>query len=100
MDRERVDAHKERMLAETRACRLRELREDAAEGMTRHYRQAVMQAAIRINAEPQAKLGRMDVSKTALFNEAFSLNPPKPDAARLRPASDDGSKTYENFPRP
>ena len=29
VDRERVDAHKERMLAETRAYRLRELREDA-----------------------------------------------------------------------
>ena len=29
VDRERVDAHKERMLAETRANRLRELREDA-----------------------------------------------------------------------
>lgn len=31
-----------------------------------------MQTAIRINVETQAKLGRMDVSETALFNEAFS----------------------------
>lgn len=66
---------------------------------TGHYHQAVMQAAIRINAETQAKLGRMDVSETALFNEAFSLNPPKDDAARLRLAQDDSSKTYENLHR-
>jgi hypothetical protein len=66
---------------------------------TRHYHQAVMQAAIRINAESQAKLGRMDVSETALFNEAFSLSDPKPGAARLRLAKDDGSKTYENLHR-
>lgn len=64
-----------------------------------HYHQAVMQAAIRINAETQAKLRRMDVSETALFNEAFSLSQPKPGAARLRLAKDDGSKTYENLHR-
>jgi Protein of unknown function (Hypoth_ymh) len=66
---------------------------------TSHYHQAVMQAAIRINAETQAKLGRMDVSETALFNEAFSLGDPKPGASRLRLAEDDGSKTYENLHR-
>lgn len=58
-----------------------------------------MQTAIRINVETQAKLGRMDVSETALFNEAFSLNATKPDAPRLRLAEDDGSKTYENLHR-
>lgn len=66
---------------------------------TGHYHQAVMQAAIRINAETQAKLGRMDVSETALFNEAFSLNAPKDGAPRLRLAEDDGGKTYENLHR-
>lgn len=66
---------------------------------TGHYHQAVMQAAIRINAETQAKLGRMDVSETALFNEAFSLSDPKPGAPRLRLAKDDGSKTYESLHR-
>lgn len=66
---------------------------------TGHYHQAVMQAAIRINAETQAKLGRMDVSETALFNEAFSLSGPKDDAPRLRLADDDGGKTYENLHR-
>ncbi|UAL30700.1 TIGR02391 family protein [Nocardioides rotundus] len=66
---------------------------------TGHYHQAVMQAAIRVNAETQAKLSRMDVSETALFNEAFSLNDPKGDAPRLRLMEDDGSKTYENLHR-
>ena len=55
-----------------------------------------MQAAIRINAEAQAKLDRRDASETALFNQAFSLDPPGPDAARLRLSEHDGSKTYEN----
>lgn len=66
---------------------------------TGHYHQAVMQAAIRVNAETQAKLGRMDVSEVALFNEAFSLSEPKDGAARLRVAQDDGGKTYENLHR-
>ncbi|MFD6698315.1 MULTISPECIES: TIGR02391 family protein [unclassified Microbacterium] len=66
---------------------------------TGHFHQAVMQAAIRVNAETQAKVGRMDVSETALFNEAFSLSEPKDGAARLRLAQDDGSKTYENLHR-
>ena len=66
---------------------------------TGHYHQAVMQAAMRINSETQAKLGRMDVSEVALFNEAFSSSDPKPGASRLRLAEDDGSKTYENLHR-
>lgn len=63
------------------------------------HHQAVMQAAIRINAETQAKLGRVDLSEVALFNEAFSLSEPKPCAARLRLGEDDGSKTFENLHR-
>lgn len=66
---------------------------------TGHYHQAVMQAAIRINAETQAKLGRMDVSEVALFNDAFSLDAPKDGAPRLRLAKDDGGKTYQNLHR-
>ena len=66
---------------------------------TSHYHQAVMQAAIRINAETQAKLGRMDISETDLFNQAFSLKDPEPGASRLRLADNDGSKTYENLHR-
>jgi len=63
------------------------------------YHQAVMQAAIRINAETQAKLGRVDISETALFNEAFSLSEPKDGASRLRLAEKDGGKTIENLQR-
>lgn len=63
------------------------------------HHQAVLQAAIRINTETQAKLGRLDVSETALFNEAFSLSEPKEGAARLRLADSDASKTYENLHR-
>lgn len=66
---------------------------------TGHYHQAVMQAAIRINAETQAKLSRMDLSETALFNEAFSLDAPKVGTPRLRLAKDDGGKTYQNLHR-
>ncbi|GAA3819359.1 TIGR02391 family protein [Cellulomonas soli] len=66
---------------------------------TGHYHQAVMQAAIRINAETQAKLGRMDVSETDLFNQAFSLSAPTTDVPRLRLMDDDGSKTYKNVHR-
>jgi hypothetical protein len=66
---------------------------------TGHYHQAVMQAAIRINAETQAKLARMDVSEVALFNEGFSPDPPKPGVSRLRLMTDDGSRTYQNLHR-
>lgn len=62
---------------------------------TGHFAQAVMQAAIRVNAETQAKVGRMDVSETELFNQVFSLDQPKPGAPRLRIVPDDGSTTYK-----
>lgn len=64
-----------------------------------HYHQAVMQAAMSVNAETQAKLSRRDVSETALFNEAFSIKDPKRGAPRLRLMEDDGSKTFENLHR-
>lgn len=56
-----------------------------------------MQAAIRVNFETQSKLGRTDVSEVDLFNQAFSLDAPKPGAPRLRLAVDDGGKTYKNL---
>lgn len=66
---------------------------------TEHYGQAVTQAAIRVNTEAQAKLGRRDVSETDLFNQAFSLDDPKDGAPRLRLMEDDGSKTYQSIHR-
>jgi len=44
---------------------------------TKHFSQAVSQAAIRVNAETQAKVGRRDITETALFNQVFSLDEPK-----------------------
>lgn len=64
-----------------------------------HFHQAVMQAAIRVNFETQSKLGRMDASEVDLFNQAFSLEAPKPGAPRLRLVKNDGGKTYENLHR-
>ncbi|WP_030274468.1 TIGR02391 family protein [Micromonospora globosa] len=66
---------------------------------TKHFRQAVSQAAIQVNAETQAKIGRRDISETDLFNQAFSLDPPKSSAPRLRVMVDDGSKTYQSLHR-
>jgi hypothetical protein len=66
---------------------------------TGHFAQAVGQAAIRINAEAQAKLGRRDISETDLFNQGFSLDAPKAGAPRFRLMENDGSKTYESLHR-
>lgn len=66
---------------------------------TGHFHQAVMQAAIRVNAETQNKVGRKDVSETKLFNEVFSLESPKVGAPRLRLMKDDSSDTYKNLHR-
>lgn len=71
----------------------------AAYWRTGHYHQAVMQAAMRINAEAQAKVGRRDISETDLFNQAFSLDAPKANAPRLRLVADDGGKTFQNLHR-
>lgn len=66
---------------------------------TKHYSQAVTQAAIRVNAETQAKVERRDISETDLFNQVFSLDAPKVGAPRLRLMPDNGSKTYQSVHR-
>jgi Protein of unknown function (Hypoth_ymh) len=66
---------------------------------TKHFSQAVTQAAIRVNAETQAKVARRDVNETDLFNQVFSLDAPKTGAPRLRLMPDDGSKTYQSVYR-
>lgn len=60
--------------------------------------QAVTQAAIRINVETQAKVGRRDVTEIDLFTQVFSLDEPKIGAPRLRLMEDDGSKAYQSAP--
>src|SRR5690606_35772073 len=49
-----------------------------------HYRSADEDAAKKLNAETQNKLGRRDVSETDLFKQAFSLDSPAPGKPRLR----------------
>jgi hypothetical protein len=60
---------------------------------SRHYREAVHGASVKINAELQNKVGNRNLSEAALFQLAFSSDPPKPESPRLRPAGDDGGKT-------
>lgn len=64
-----------------------------------HYRSAVADAAKKLNAETQNKLGRRDVSETDLFKQAFSLDSPAPGKPRLRRMMDDGSDTYKSMQR-
>lgn len=61
-----------------------------------HYREAVGGAFRKLNSETQNRVGRRDVSETNLFKQAFSIDRPKPDAARLRRMKDDGSDTYKS----
>jgi hypothetical protein len=64
-----------------------------------HFYDAVGAAARKVNAEVQNKLGRRDLSEAALFQNAFSLNPPSAAEPRLRMAPDDGGKTFKNLHR-
>ncbi|MFI6634284.1 TIGR02391 family protein [Nonomuraea fuscirosea] len=72
---------------------------DAAKALWQvgHYRSAVGQAAIVLNAETQNKIGRRDVSEKDLFRQAFTLKAPEQGKARLRLMQDDGSPTYTSI---
>jgi hypothetical protein len=61
------------------------------------FQAAVMEAAKKINSETQAKIGRVDIGEVNLFQQAFSLDAPKPNAPRLRLAKNDGSDTFKNL---
>lgn len=64
-----------------------------------HYRSAVEDAAKKLNAETQNKLGRRDLSETKLFQEAYSDKPAAPGKPRLRRVKNDGSDTYKSMQR-
>lgn len=64
-----------------------------------HYRQAIVDAAKRINAEVQNKVGTRALSETALTNQAFSDNPPKTGQVRLRLPDDDDGMTARSMRR-
>lgn len=63
-----------------------------------HYRSAVEDAAKKVNAETQNKVGRR-ISETKLFQEAFSLDPPAEGKKRLRRMAPGGSDTYKSVQR-
>lgn len=74
---------------------------DAARSLwqSRHFRHAVSNAAVKVNAETQNKLGRRDISETDLLKQALSDNEASADSPRLRLAGDDGGRTAQNVRR-
>jgi len=64
-----------------------------------HFAQAVRDAATKLNAETQNKVGRRDLSETNLFQASFSEKKAEPNSPRLRRMSNDGSSTYESVQR-
>ncbi|TFD07540.1 TIGR02391 family protein [Cryobacterium sp. TMT1-66-1] len=64
-----------------------------------HYHSAVGDAAKKVNAETQNKVGRRDLSETKLFQEAFSDKTAEPGKPRLRRIPPDGSNTYRSVQR-
>lgn len=64
-----------------------------------HYRSAVEDAARKVNAETQNKVGRRDLSETKLFQEVFSDKAAEAGKARLRRMAPDGSDTYKSVQR-
>jgi len=74
---------------------------DGAQSLWRsgHFREAVRAASVMVNAEAQSRLGTRDVSETALFQMAFSADPPTASKPRLRLPEDDGGKTATSVRR-
>lgn len=66
---------------------------------SQHYRQGVVDALKRINAEAQNKTNRHELSETPLFRQLFSLEDPKPGMPRLRLFDDDGGDTFKSVHR-
>lgn len=64
-----------------------------------HCRSSVEDAAKKVNAETQNKLGRRDLSETKLFQEAFTEKAAAPGKPRLRRMPPDGSDTYKSMQR-
>ncbi|WP_291380069.1 TIGR02391 family protein [Demequina sp.] len=64
-----------------------------------HFHAAVEDAAKKVNAETQNKVGRRDLSETKLFQEAFSTKSAEPEKSRLRRMEPDGSETYQSVQR-
>jgi hypothetical protein len=64
-----------------------------------HVRSAVEDAAKKVNAETQNKVGRRDLSETKLFQEVFSDKSADAEKSRLRRMKPYGSDTYKSVQR-
>lgn len=64
-----------------------------------HFRSAVEDAAKKVNAETQNKVGRRDVSETDLFKQAFTTDNAQTGRSRLRRMTPDASETYKSMQR-
>lgn len=64
-----------------------------------HFGEAVEAAAKKLNAETQNKVGRRDLSETALFQQCFSDDDPQAGKPRLRLPDDDGGRTAQSVRR-
>ncbi|MFB6575522.1 TIGR02391 family protein [Kocuria palustris] len=64
-----------------------------------HYVQAVRDAATKLNAGTQNRVGRRDVSGTDLFKQSVSLDEARPGKARLRRLTPEDSDTYRSVQR-
>lgn len=71
----------------------------AAESFWRshHRREAVQAAAKSVNAQLHDRLGRRDVNEVDAVRQAFTLDPPTPQAGRLRLMEGDGSQTFRSL---
>jgi uncharacterized protein (TIGR02391 family) len=61
------------------------------------YRQAVASAAGKLNEYTQDRLGRHDISDSALMPEAFNPNPPKEGEPRVRCPGNPDSETVKSM---
>ncbi|MFL3871247.1 TIGR02391 family protein [Streptomyces griseobrunneus] len=61
-----------------------------------HYRQAVGMAAVAVNAQARAKVGRKDLSEWKLLTNAFGLKDPESGEPRLRLAPKEDSDTWRS----
>ncbi|MHA3724157.1 TIGR02391 family protein [Leucobacter sp. HY1910] len=64
-----------------------------------HFREAIEGSIRKLNAETQNKLDRRDLGEEDLFKQAYSDDPARPRAARLRRMQNDGSKTFKSVQR-
>ncbi|MFF1839476.1 TIGR02391 family protein [Streptomyces sp. NPDC058231] len=68
-------------------------------GLTLEWSSGIVEGHVNRVKTTQNKLGRKDLSETKLFQQAFSLDEPKPGQPRLRLMDKDGSDAFRNVHR-